>query len=297
MVAVNSKSLAFASSFFGGKPLVIGLLTCSEFPSQRLQRSTSVARRASIARDFRNKDTPHASLAGNIEDLPLERVPEDLYAIPEHWRRPGLYGIYAKDGVLQYVAAVEDVARAIEIHIDVIKDPARVYAVRMITLNHVEEAPIGEMAENWVMALDKSGLPVPPGNTDDAPEWRVERAPRNASFSPSARSDTSDSHVDEEIRSLLRTHRVVLFIKGTRETPRCGFSQAVIEMVEKQLGNEFVCIDCLDSIKNPGLREGIKRFSNWPTIPQLYVNGDFVGGCDIVQGMEASGELSSVLRT
>lgn len=248
----------------------------------------------------RRSNAPKTSctmVAGNIEDLPLERVPFDGSAMPSHWQRPGVYGVYAEDGSLQYVAAVEDVASAVNTHLSVIQDPSRVFAVRMITVDNVQDAPLGEMAENWVVALAQNGLPVPPGNSEGGPEWRVELKSPNVSFSNNVVAPDPESRVEEEIRQILRKHRVVLFVKGTRSTPRCGFSRAVIDIIERQVGDEFVCVDCLDTNKNPGLRDGIKRFSSWPTIPQLYVNGDFVGGCDIVQGMEANGELVAVLNS
>lgn len=265
-----------------------------------LQARPTVVKRRVVPPMPRHSDAmsvPSATMAGNIEDLPLERVPSDGTAMPAHWHRPGVYGVYADDGSLQYVAAVENVASAMDTHVRVLQDPSRVHAVRMIVVDNVQDAPLGEMAENWVVALANNGLPIPPGNSDDGPEWRVEPTSPNVSFSNTMVAPDPESRVEEEIRQILRKHRVVLFVKGTRSMPRCGFSRAVIDIIERQVGDEFVCVDCLDSNKNPGLRDGIKRFSSWPTIPQLYVNGDFVGGCDIVQGMEANGELVAVLNS
>ena len=84
---------------------------------------------------------------------------------------------------------------------------------------------------------------------------------------------------------------VILFMKGEPEQPRCGFSAVSVQILD-HLGVEFVGVDVLQS--DP-LREGIKTFSDWPTIPQLYVKGEFVGGCDIIKEMFESGELKAMM--
>ncbi len=94
-----------------------------------------------------------------------------------------------------------------------------------------------------------------------------------------------------KIESDLQNNEVVLFMKGTKDFPQCGFSAAVVAILNK-LGVDFLDIDVL---KNPEIRQGIKEYSDWPTIPQLYVKGEFVGGCDIVKEMFQAGELQEVL--
>ena len=93
------------------------------------------------------------------------------------------------------------------------------------------------------------------------------------------------------IEEIVRANPVVLFMKGTRQFPQCGFSAAVVGALQ-DLGTEFEDIDVL---ADDGLRDGIKAYSDWPTIPQLYVNGAFVGGCDIVREMYEAGELQDLL--
>ena len=101
----------------------------------------------------------------------------------------------------------------------------------------------------------------------------------------------SDDQVTERIKSDLSENDVVLFMKGSPVFPQCGFSAAVVQVLTN-LGVKFKGIDIL---ADPALREGIKAFSDWPTIPQLYVKGEFVGGCDIVREMFEAGELSALL--
>jgi monothiol glutaredoxin len=87
-------------------------------------------------------------------------------------------------------------------------------------------------------------------------------------------------------------HPVVLFMKGEPEQPRCGFSSVVVQILD-HLGVDFVGVDVLQS---DVLRDGIKTYTDWPTIPQLYVKGEFVGGCDIIREMFQTGELKPFLE-
>ncbi|MFC1665929.1 Grx4 family monothiol glutaredoxin [Pseudomonadota bacterium] len=102
---------------------------------------------------------------------------------------------------------------------------------------------------------------------------------------------TNIDPVRSRIDSVLDTADVVLFMKGTREQPQCGFSATVIGILEK-LGPEYATVNVLEDGE---IREGIKEYSDWPTIPQLYVNKEFVGGCDIIKSMFNTGELHSTL--
>ena len=97
----------------------------------------------------------------------------------------------------------------------------------------------------------------------------------------------------ENIRSEIKLNKVVLFMKGTPVFPMCGFSAAVVQILNN-LDVKYNSINVLDSDE---MREGIKKFSNWPTIPQLYVKEEFIGGCDIVKEMNESGELLELLNT
>jgi monothiol glutaredoxin len=96
--------------------------------------------------------------------------------------------------------------------------------------------------------------------------------------------------VQEFIAKTIAEHPVTLFMKGTPDQPGCGFSAIVVQILD-HLGAEFVGVNVL---QNDELRQGIKAFSDWPTIPQLYVKGEFVGGCDIVREMFQSGELKTL---
>ena len=101
-----------------------------------------------------------------------------------------------------------------------------------------------------------------------------------------------DQQLKEQISNEIKTNDVCLFMKGTPESPECGFSMAVSNML-KILNVKFKGVNVLENQK---LREGIKVFSDWPTIPQLYVKKEFIGGCDIVKEMYESGELAKLLE-
>jgi len=101
----------------------------------------------------------------------------------------------------------------------------------------------------------------------------------------------SDATVFDRIKSEISGNDVVLYMKGTPVFPQCGFSAAVVQVLT-HIGVKFKGIDVL---QDPAIRQGIKEFSNWPTIPQLYVKGELVGGCDIVREMFQTGELQDLL--
>ena len=103
----------------------------------------------------------------------------------------------------------------------------------------------------------------------------------------------SEKPVFERIRRDIADNEVFLYMKGTPVFPQCGFSAAVVQVLSN-LGVRFSSANVLE---DPELRDGIKHFSNWPTIPQLYVKGEFVGGCDIVREMYETGELAEFLNS
>jgi len=102
----------------------------------------------------------------------------------------------------------------------------------------------------------------------------------------------SDNPVFDRIRQEIDENQVVLYMKGTPIFPQCGFSATVVQVLS-EVGVKFKGVDVL---MDPSLRDGVKQFSDWPTIPQLYVKGEFVGGCDIVREMFETGELKQYLE-
>lgn len=100
--------------------------------------------------------------------------------------------------------------------------------------------------------------------------------------------DATQAKIDEQVKQ----NKIILYMKGTPSFPMCGFSAATIQVLESY----NVAYESVNVLEDPAIREGIKRYSNWPTVPQLYINGEFVGGCDIVREMHAKGELEPLIR-
>jgi monothiol glutaredoxin len=98
--------------------------------------------------------------------------------------------------------------------------------------------------------------------------------------------------IQDIISEQVKSNRVVLYMKGTPQVPQCGFSATAVEILKRCGVSDFLAVDVL---ADEAIRQGIKDYANWPTVPQLYVNGEFVGGCDIMREMYQSGELQPVL--
>ncbi len=99
--------------------------------------------------------------------------------------------------------------------------------------------------------------------------------------------------ITQQIESDIKNNDVVLYMKGTRKIPQCGFSAVVAQVLERVGVSDYKDINVLS---DPAIREGIKAYNDWPTIPQLFVKGEFVGGCDIIREMYENGELETLLR-
>jgi len=121
------------------------------------------------------------------------------------------------------------------------------------------------------------------------------RAKEEIKLTPGKGADDLLVPMDKLIDSLVKTKRVVAFIKGTRTQPECGFSYQVVTLLN-QTHVDYETVNVLDEFYNPGLREAIKVYSDWPTIPQVYVNGEFIGGADIITEMSEKGELVGALQ-
>ena len=102
----------------------------------------------------------------------------------------------------------------------------------------------------------------------------------------------TNDNIFDEIKKELKQNHIVLYMKGTADFPQCGFSSMVVGILQN-MELEFKDINVL---ANPELRQAIKDFADWPTIPQLYVDGEFIGGCDIIRDLHESGELGSILK-
>ena len=95
---------------------------------------------------------------------------------------------------------------------------------------------------------------------------------------------------------VVKGSRCVVFLKGTRTEPACGFSHKALTILTEVAGSDFEVVNVLDEIYNPGVRDAVKQYTQWPTIPQVFVGGEFVGGSDILEQMHGNGELRQMLQ-
>lgn len=137
---------------------------------------------------------------------------------------------------------------------------------------------------------------IPPGNESGNATWMKQPPKKKADIRL-----TPGRHVqltvplEELIDKLVKDNKVVAFIKGSRSAPMCGFSQRVIGILESE-GVDYESVDVLDDEHNYGLRETLKKYSNWPTFPQIFLDGELVGGCDILTSMYEKGEVASSFK-
>ena len=113
----------------------------------------------------------------------------------------------------------------------------------------------------------------------------------HSDFAPKRKAVSGEDEAIQMIEDHVKGNPIMLYMKGNPSMPLCGFSARVVQVLQAE-GVDFSSVNVLDY---PAIREGVKKYSEWPTIPQLYVNGEFIGGCDIVTAMHESGELKEVL--
>ncbi|CAN1277054.1 Bifunctional monothiol glutaredoxin-S16, chloroplastic [Linum perenne] len=143
----------------------------------------------------------------------------------------------------------------------------------------------------------KSTGKVPPGNESGNATWARQPPKKKKAdlrLTPGRHVQLTVA-LEELIDRLVKENRVVAFIKGSRSAPMCGFSQKVVGILESQ-GLDYESVDVLDEEYNNGLRETLKKYSNWPTFPQVFVDGELLGGCDILTAMYEKGELAGLLK-
>lgn len=159
-----------------------------------------------------------------------------------------------------------------------------------------DTAALTQAWKTWMEGHISATGKVPPGNEPGNNTW-VRQALRkkvDLRLTP-GRHVKLTVPLEDLIDRLVKENKVVAFIKGSRSAPQCGFSQRVVGILESE-GVDYESVDVLDEEYNSGLRETLKKYSNWPTFPQIFVNGELVGGCDILSSMYEKGELADLLK-
>lgn len=205
----------------------------------------------------------------------------------------GVYGIFDGRGELQYIGLSRKVSATITTYA---KDlPELTQAVKIATPAGASREELVNVWKQWMQqAVEETGK-VPPGNNRDNDTWTPKRPLKGEiKLTPGKGIQDLNCSIETLIEQVVKSNKVVAFIKGTRTQPQCGFSYKVLSTLN-EIGSDYEVLNVLDEIYNPGLREAIKGYSQWPTIPQLYVDGEFVGGADIVEEMHSNGELKQLL--
>ncbi|XP_077216200.1 CAX-interacting protein 2 [Tasmannia lanceolata] len=206
----------------------------------------------------------------------------------------GVYAIYDKNDDLQFVGISRSIASSVVAHRKAIPDLCS--SVKVGVVNEPGREALTNAWKSWMEEHISECGKVPPGNESGNTTW-VKPRPRKK---PDLRL-TPGRHVqltvplEQLIDGLVKEKEVVAFIKGSRSAPQCGFSQRVVGILENH-GVDFESVDVLDEEHNFGLRESLKKYSNWPTFPQVFVRGQLVGGCDIISSMAENGELASLFN-
>ncbi|KAK7286917.1 hypothetical protein RJT34_22275 [Clitoria ternatea] len=206
----------------------------------------------------------------------------------------GVYAVYDKSGELQFIGLSRNIAASVSTHWKSV--PELCGSVKAGIVDDPNREALTQAWKSWMEEYIKVSGKVPPGNESGNATW-VRQPPRkkpDLRLTPGRHTQLTVP-LEDLIDKLVKENKVVAFIKGSRSAPLCGFSQRVIAILEN-VGADYESVDVLDEEYNSGLRETLKQYSNWPTIPQIFVDGELVGGCDILTSMYEKGELASLFK-
>lgn len=168
--------------------------------------------------------------------------------------------------------------------------------MQVAVIDEPDRTALTQAWKSWMEEHIGATGKVPPGNESGNTTW-VRQPPKkkpDLRLTPGRQTQLTVP-LATLIDTLVKENKVVAFIKGSRSAPMCGFSQRVVGILESE-GVDYESVDVLDEEHNYGLRETLKKYSNWPTFPQIFVNGELVGGCDILSSMHEKGELAGLFK-
>lgn len=209
----------------------------------------------------------------------------------------GVYAVYDSSGTLHYLGLSRKIAVSLATHVEALPE-GLVHSVKVLEVPEASKEELQEAWKAWMQEAVAEAGAIPPGNASGQTLWQ-QRRPRAAKpeirLTPGKGVQDLTCSVEDLVDQVVKTCKVVAFVKGTRTQPQCGFSYKVLTILQES-GADFEVVNVLDDVYNPGLREAIKNYSAWPTIPQVFVGGEFIGGADIVEEMNGSGELKTALQ-
>ncbi|KAK8518165.1 hypothetical protein V6N13_027646 [Hibiscus sabdariffa] len=277
----NTPTISLYSPFTPSPPLSFS------FPSISLRPHPSAKTRSFV-------------IASAINSLSqIEPVPVPVPVTPEEFAAKfpsdaGVYAVFDQNEDLQFIGISRNIAGSLFTHKQSVPDLC--CSVKVGVVNEPDRTALTQAWKSWMEEHIQATGKVPPGNETGNTTW-VRQPPKKKAdlrLTP-GRHVQLTIPLEELIDNLVKQNKVVAFIKGSRSAPMCGFSQRVIAILESQ-GVDYESVDVLDEEHNCGLRETLKQYSNWPTFPQIFVNGELVGGCDILSSMYEKGELAGLFK-
>ncbi|KAL8146588.1 bifunctional monothiol glutaredoxin-S16, chloroplastic [Apium graveolens] len=206
----------------------------------------------------------------------------------------GVYAVYDENSEVQFIGISRNVAASVSTHRKSV--PELCSSVKVGVVEEPDRTALTQAWKSWMEEHIAVTGKIPPGNETGNTTWvrqPLKKKP-DLKLTP-GRNVQLTVPLEQLIDRLVKENKVVAFIKGSRSAPLCGFSQKVVGILESA-GADYESVDVLDEEYNGGLRETLKKYSNWPTFPQVFVNGDLLGGCDILSSMHEKGELASMLK-
>jgi len=255
--------------------------------------------RTPIHRYRQNNLAPTTVCAASFVDTPtIPAAAPNGAPSPDIPSVSGVYAVYNSSGILQYIGLSRKVNISVATHLEAF-DATTVASIKVRELPTASKDDLTDAWKDWVaQAVEETGA-IPPGNSPGERSWQQRRpkAPKpELRLTPGKGIDDLSISLEDLVDQVIKAVPVVAFVKGTRTAPQCGFSYKVLTILSEVAGsNNFEVVNVLDEVYNPGLRDAIKSYSQWPTIPQVYVNGEFVGGADIVEQMHGTGELKLII--
>lgn len=228
---------------------------------------------------------------GKLSETELVPVENDDVVVPSG---SGVYAVYDNNGDMQFVGLSRNIQSSVVFHKKAV--PHLCASVKVGVVDSPDRAALTEAWKSWMEEHIEATGKVPPGNEKGNTTWVRQTPKTKADIRLTPRPNTKLTvPLEELIDRMVKENKVVAFIKGSRTAPQCGFSQRVVGILETE-GVDYESVDVLDEEHNSGLRETLKRYSNWPTFPQVFVNGELVGGCDILSSMHEKGELADLFK-
>ncbi|KAI3876982.1 hypothetical protein MKX03_024567 [Papaver bracteatum] len=278
----NTPYLSFRSSI-NHRSISFPLVSSSKFTTTTITTKRRPLRALTIVSAVKKiSELELISVSDESEDL-RSKVPS----------ASGVYAVHDNNSDLQFIGISRNIYASIISHRKSV--PELCSSVKVGVVDEPDRESLTQAWKSWMEEHIAATGKIPPGNESGNSTWvkKTQKKP-DLRLTP-GRHVQLTVPLETLIDQLVKENKVVAFIKGSRSAPLCGFSQKVVGILE---GAEvdYETIDVLDDEHNFGLREKLKSYSNWPTFPQIFVNGELVGGCDILTSMQENGELASLFK-